>query len=114
MVCGPEVARAVNNFENYVTATNMNERLKHHEQIPCCQTKFSRDVNNLVQEMEMCGNSFPFTDIDLTELIPLNIRDVADQAVVGTLKNIASIGEVRYKVFVQERIIQGSKPIEDP
>ena len=58
MVAGPEVARVVK--EKTYTEISIKNKNIHHEQVPCVQTTFAKDVQSLTREIENLGN--PFTE----------------------------------------------------
>ena len=107
MVCGPEVARMIKEFENVVPSCKV---LGHHEQTPSTQTAFKKDVLSVVSEFNELGNPF---EEQGDELIAVHTRDVMDSAVVDTVQNVLQIGKSQYDSYVEERLIARSKRITD-
>ena len=70
MVCGPEVALAVGEFEDCLTADYSNEgnTNKHHEQTKSKQSLFKKNVENLLEHIEKFGNPFMEESNDLLVL----------------------------------------------
>ena len=54
MVAGPEIARAVREFESTYEARKPNDN-RHYEQVPSVQKAFAQDVKNLVNVIEEIG-----------------------------------------------------------
>lgn len=106
MVGGPEVARAIKEFEDSTPVL----KYQHHEQTPATQTTFARDVLNVVASFEELGN--PFTE-ESKDLIAVHTKDVVDETVVNTVQNVVKIGEVQFNTFVKKRFINRSKPVTD-
>ena len=55
MVCGPEVARSVRDFEAslpYNLQTSLSEQKKHHKQTTSAQKRCSKNVNDLVSAFQ--------------------------------------------------------------
>lgn len=57
MVAGPEIARAVREFDSTYEARKPNDN-RHHEQVRSVQKAFAEDVKNLVNVIEEMGNPF--------------------------------------------------------
>ncbi|KAK3735626.1 hypothetical protein QZH41_007395 [Actinostola sp. cb2023] len=108
MVAGPELARMVQEFEGNITVAETHD---HHEQKPCFQSAFAKDVRNMVSSFEEVGN--PFME-EGKDLIAIHTKDVMDAAVVSTVQNVRKIGEEQFQTFIKERFIDRSKPITYP
>ena len=110
MVSGPEMARVIGEFE---ASTEKRKKLdpRHHEEAKHVQKAFERDVRSLVSTIEEMGN--PFTE-DSSDLLALDSRNIADPAVIDTVRQIEKLGEEQYDAFVKERLISQTKPISDP
>ena len=69
MVCGPEVALAVGEFEDCLTADYSNEgnTNKHHKQTKS-KCLFKKNVENLLEHIEKFGNPFMEESKDLLVL----------------------------------------------
>jgi len=81
MVAGPEIARIVNEFDEYQSK----EPEKHHEQSRATQAEFMKDVLELVEVIQTVDN--PFLD-DGKDLLTLDTKVVMDNSAVQTLKII--------------------------
>ncbi|KAK2170044.1 hypothetical protein NP493_1165g00003 [Ridgeia piscesae] len=57
------------------------------------------------------GNPFAENSKDL---FVLDSRDLADPAVIDTLRQIKSLGQEQYDTYVNERLVNQTKPITDP
>ena len=55
----------------------------------------------------------PFCD-DNSDLLVLDSRDMADPAVVNTVRQIEKPGQEQYNTNVNERLANQTKPITDP
>ncbi|XP_044175497.1 uncharacterized protein LOC122958628 [Acropora millepora] len=109
MVSGPEVSRMVEEFESSVkTIKNDN---KHHEQTPAAQSKFLEDVQNLISAFEESGNPFLDKSKDFTAL---HTKDVMDDDVVKSVRNVKDVGEKQFKSFVKERLVERKLAITEP
>ena len=83
-VSGPEMARLIGEFE-VSTMKRKKTHFRHHEQTKHAQMTFGRDI-----------------------------RDLADPAVIDTLRQIKSLGQEHYDKYVNERLVNQTKPITDP
>ncbi|KAH3710516.1 hypothetical protein DPMN_070000 [Dreissena polymorpha] len=115
MVCGPVVARVVNEFEatvaNIMHSQSKGPDLRHHEQVKGVQSTFRQQVPNLVATMQDMGNPF---EEQSNDLLTLDTRDIADDAVIATVRAIEQVGTEQYNTFVAERIDTQQKPLTDP
>ena len=103
MVCGPEVARAVAEFESSsVLQKEETTAFRHHEQTPAFQKRFSKHFNSITEEYQKLGN--PFMETYGEELVQISTRDIMDGAVVKTVRTIADLGKQPYNEFIEERI----------
>lgn len=57
--------------------------------------------------------SNPFSDYS-GDLLVIDSRDIADERVIETMRNIERVGQEQYSVFVSERLEKRSKPLTDP
>ncbi len=110
MVSGAEMARVIGEFESF---TEEREKVDthHHEQTKHTQMAFAGDVRALAGVMEDMGNTFSEKSNDL---LVLDTRDLADTAVINSLKNIEKLGQEQYDSYVSERLVNQTKPITDP
>jgi len=83
----------------------------HHEQKPGVQCAFSKDVLNAVYSFEELGN--PFMEAG-PNLMAIHTKDIVDDTVVGTVDNAKKLGEEQFSLFLNERLLNRSKPISDP
>ena len=107
------MARAVGEFEAIMKAMKEDEssNTKHHEEIRGTELAFAKDVSALVKVVESMGNPFQETSEDL---IVLDSKDIADPAVVTTVKQVEALGEAQFQTFVTERLVQRTKPLSEP
>ena len=114
MVAGPELARVIEEFEvncldrgiGKTTGTN----LKHHEHTASAQVKFANEVSALVQVVEDMGN--PFME-ESDDLLVLDSRDVADPAIVQTVRILEKTGQDQYDKYMADRVIERITPVFD-
>jgi hypothetical protein len=109
MIAGPEVARAVKEFEATFVSTKSDD-VRHHEQVLSVQKSFSKNVQSLVSVIEELGN--PFIE-DSTDLLVLDTKDVMPQCVTESVKNAQEMGQSQYDKFVDERLVHCTKAITD-
>jgi len=109
MVSGPEMARVIAEFQA-TSETNKADH-KHHEQTKHTQVAFARDVRSLTQVIGEMGN--PFCD-DSKDLLVLDSRDLADPAVINTVREIEKLGQEQHDSCVHEELVNQTKPITDP
>jgi len=72
---------------------------------------FARDVKALTCVKGEMGN--PFCD-DNKDILVLDSRDLADPAVINTLCQIDKLGQEQYDAYVNEQLVNQTKPITDP
>ena len=103
MVTGPEIARAVREFEGGGT--------HHYEQVPYVQKAFAKDVKSLISVIEQMGN--PFCE-DSADLLALDTKEIVAKCVVEAVSSRAKMkGQSMYDKYVEERLNKRSKPITD-
>ena len=107
MVSGPEMARLFGEFE-VSTKKIMKTYFRHHEQRKHAQVTLGRDITSVIEEM---GNPIAENSKDL---LVLDSRDLVDPAVIDTLRQIKSLGQEQYDTYVNERLVNQTKPITDP
>ena len=112
MVCGPEAARVVEEFNTTCTSTYKNDGniRQHHEQTPSVQADFRKKLSNLVASYEKLGN--PFLE-EGKELFVLDTCIIADDKVTDTINSIEDLGESACLKYIQDRLINKNKPISD-
>ena len=84
---------------------------KHHEHTASTQVKFATEVGALGQVLEDMGN--PFMEESEGHLV-LDSRDVADPAIVQTVRDIENTGQDQYDKYMTERVIERTTPVFDP
>ena len=110
MVLGPEMARVIAEFQATSDKRTKKTDFKHHEQTKHKQLAFARDVKSLSGVMREMGN--PFCD-DSSDLLVLDSRDLADPAVINTVRQIEKLGQEQYNTYVDERLVNQTKPSTD-
>jgi len=85
MVSGPEMTRLIEEFQASIQKPEMESDLRHHEQTKSTQVTYFNQVKALSNVIEEMGN--PFID-DSNDLLVLDSRDLADPAVINTMRNI--------------------------
>ena len=90
MVCGPEIARCVSEFEASLPYYQQENKFeyKHHEQTSSHEQRFSTQVLSLVQVIANMGNSFLKNSEDL---LMLDTRNTANKNVVNTVNLIDTL-----------------------
>ncbi|CAG2205900.1 unnamed protein product [Mytilus edulis] len=115
MVCGPEMARAVNEFELSQELIKHEQskgpNVRHHEQVESKQKAFVKQVIALTATIEEMGN--PFLE-ESEDLLVLDTRDIVDPKVANTVRNIEQIGNDKYHEYVRERLDKRTTPLSDP
>lgn len=109
MVAGPEVARVIVEFEDFNLHPHDQEETRHHEETPSVQNTFARDVRSLVAIFEELGNPF---EEDSQDLLVLDTKEIADTAVIETVRNAKQIGQDQFEAFSKECIVDRTKSIE--
>ena len=102
MVCGPEVARSVRDFEAslpYNLDTSLSEKIKYHEQTPSEKKRFSKNVNDLVSAFQQAGN--PFLE-ESKDLIALDSKNIANQNAVDNMREFAESGAKQFNEFFND------------
>ena len=110
MVTGPEQARLLVEFESQFIDLDGHGN-EHHEHTPSLQDAFKKQVNSLSEVISNMGN--PFMD-DCLELLVLDIRNSASNAVLATVNSIEKLGIVKYNQYVEDVLKNWSVPIQQP
>ena len=110
MVAGPEVARVIVEFEDFNMHPRNHEEPRHHEETPSVQNTFARDVRSLVAVIEELGNPF---EEDSQDLLVLDTKEMADSAVIATVRNAKQIGQDQFEAFSKECIEDRTRSIEE-
>ena len=116
MVCGPEIARLVNEFRTSEELMKKQQSTdgpdqRHHEQMVGIQTTFQKQVRSLCNTIEEMGN--PFLE-DSQDLLVLDTRDIVDVSVVETIRGIENMGKVQYETFMTKRLEKCEIPLFEP
>lgn len=109
MVAGPEIARAVNEFESAYEVRKPANTC-HHEQVSSVQKAFAKDVQNLIEVIDEMGN--PFRE-DSTDLLVLDTKEIVPKSVVEAVPAAKEKGQSMYDTYVEERLTKQSKAISD-
>ena len=115
MVAGPEIARTIDGFEtacldNHTGRDNGRDKGRHHEHTMAVQVTFASEVQALVEVIEDLGNPFMKESGDL---LVWDTRDIADPAVVTTVRGIEKKGHDQYDRFVTYRWVERTSPVSD-
>ena len=94
MVAGPEISRMIQAF---LECHSIHSLTSHYEP---SQVTFKRDVEALVDAFCDLGKSFLEDSGDLT----LDTKDIVDEEVVMSIKNVYNTGWEQYILFVQEHL----------
>ena len=110
MVSGPEMARVIEEFE---ASTEKRKCLdfRHHEEAKHVQKKFTQNVEDLAKAIEEMGN--PFTE-NSNDLLVLDSRDLADPAIIDSVRKIEKLGQEQYDIYVGERLVNQTKSVWEP
>jgi hypothetical protein len=111
MVSGPEMARVVGEFEASSEKRKKTDT-RHHEQTKHAQIAFARDVRALTGAIGDLGN--PFSEKSSVDLLVLDTRNIVDTEVIHTVNHIEKLGQDQYDTFITERLVDQTKPINDP
>ena len=108
MVAGPNLAMIIGEYESSIDNSHVDTNPKHHEQSTTQQKAFADDVRSLVAVMDELGNPF----LDRTkDLLTIDSQDVMPQSVVESLEQIHTLGESKYRTFIEERLLKNETPI---
>ena len=111
MVSGPEMARIIEEFQASTDKVGKATDTRHHEESNPVQVSFAQDVQSLTDTIEQMDN--PFTETT-SDLIVLETRDIADPAVIESMRQIEKLGTDQYELYVQERLVEKTKNINEP
>ena len=98
-MAGPEQARILTEFESQFLESEEHNS-QQHEQGHSTQQLFKKQVNSLAEVISSMGN--PFLD-DCPELLILDTRNCASDAVVSTVQTIEELGATKYHQYMTER-----------
>ena len=108
MIAGPEVAHLIQDFE--ATFIEPSTDGKHHEDNNPTKSRFRAHVTSLVEIINDYGNPF---EEESTELVTLVSKAILDPASAEAVRNIEKTGSAQFAKFVEERLVERSKPIWD-
>ncbi|MES9882214.1 MAG: hypothetical protein ABW185_15180 [Sedimenticola sp.] len=109
MLSGPEMSRAIEQFEISAFPTHVSSK-SHHEEAHTYQVSFAKDVQSLIQVMKSKGNPFSETS---PNLIALDTQEVMDDLVVHCLKQAHTLGTATHQQYVSTRIVNANIAITD-
>ena len=75
------------------------------------QASFAQYVSSPVRVIEELGNPF---EEESQDLIVLDTKEIANPAVVQTVRNAKKIGQEQFDTFTKEYLIDSTKSIDDP
>jgi len=110
MVAGPEQARLLTEFETQFQEVEDSKGL-HHEQGLSSQELFKKHATNLFEAMSSMRN--PFED-DCPELLAMDSRNYATEAVVATVRGIKTLGLTQYQAYVANVIVAKTTSLHAP
>ncbi len=110
LICGPELARCISEFESEIEHASYSSSQLHHEEGLTAQTNFKQQVNSLVDVISTFGN--PFED-GCPELVVLNTRACANDSVAETVKRVKDLGREQYLKYKNEVLINRTGSIHD-
>ena len=101
LICGPEIAKCLSEFESQTTRHETSAIHLHHEEGFAAQTKMQQQVKSLIDVINSFGN--PFED-DCPELLVLNSRVCMHESVIETVRSIEALGKSKYEKYVADVI----------
>ncbi|CAB4035903.1 Hypothetical predicted protein, partial [Paramuricea clavata] len=108
-----ELARPLRQYENgYLHDDDPQNpaNFEHHEQGLAAQKSFQRQVHSLSNTIRKIGN--PFLD-DFPELVTLDSRNCANEAVVNTIRTLEDTGTKKDQEYVKTVLVDRSHSIHD-
>ena len=110
MICCPEIAKCLSEFESEVIADESLQNCTHHEEGLATQKRFQEQVNSLVCAIENFGN--PFEDSG-SELLVLNSRICVHESVIEAAQTIEKIAKKQYHDYYDKVILRRTSSIHD-
>ena len=110
MIAGPEQARLLLEFESQFLDLE-DPSNEQHEQCYSSQEAFHSQMKNLTEAISTMGN--PFLDAS-PELIVLDSRNCAGDAIVATIRSIENLGKSQYQEYVDNVIKERKVTIQQP
>ena len=122
MVCGPELARCIHEFEAALPFNDEDEEndddaeikdkdSKHHEQSNSQQQLFSVQVLNLVKVFNTMEN--PFKE-ETKDLMVLDTRDTVDEDAIRLISTIETLGLNQFNDFLSNHLKTKEMYVFDP
>lgn len=114
MLSTSEEMRVINEIEQSmatVKSRNNETNTKHWEHTDAFQKRFAKQVTDVSKVVDQKGNFFTEESEDLFRI---NTGDVMPQESKDCLKSLHIMGKEQFQTFWQERIVDGTKPINDP
>ena len=122
MVCGPELARCIDEFEAALPFNDEDEEYddddeikdkdsKHHEQSNSRQQLFSIQVLNLVKVLNTMGN--PFKE-ETKDLMVLDTCNIVDEDAIRSVSTIETLGLNQFNDFLSNRLKTKEMYVFDP
>ena len=111
MTAGPELARLLRQYKDGYLHDDDPEKpanFEQHEQGLAAQKTFQRQVDSLSNTICKMGN--PFLD-DFPELVTLDSRNCANEAVVNTIRTLEDTGTKKYQEYVKTVLVDRSHSI---
>ena len=109
IISGSEMAR-LNDFEASIHLSKHTVDVHHHEQRPGVQKSFLQDVKALKSAFDEYGN--PFLDSSSYVLV-LDTKHITSEAVIDTVNKIEVMCLKLYKNYVNECLVDRTKPLDD-
>ena len=111
MAAGPQIARAVNEFEEASHIDRDVYMPRHHEQTKSQQVTFVAHVSSPVTTLEEMSN--PFMD-DGSDIYAIDTLRVCAPDVVQTVQTVEATGQSQCKTFCQQRLVECIVPVTAP
>ena len=124
MVCSPELARYIHEFEAALPFNDEDEEYddddddeikdkdsKHHEQSNSRQQLFCVQVLNLVKVFHTMGN--PFKE-ETKDLMVLDTHDILDEDAIKSVSTIETLGLNQFNDFLSNRLKTKEMSVFDP
>jgi len=110
MISAPEQARILKEFEGEYFYSD-SESDAHHEEGFSAQKNFKEQTNSLIHVFNELGNLFLDNS---NELLTLDTRNILDESVISTVRNIQNMGKEQYAQYCKDVIIKCTRSIHDP
>ena len=94
MVSGPDLSRIINEFEDqFKEPDDYDEEELHHQEGLSSQKAFQSKVQASTEVITKMGNLFKD---EFTELVTLDRRDIMDDSVANSMRQIQPLGHKQY------------------